>query len=138
MTALGCCCETMSLTFRGCKFRPILTYGLSEISLSAMPIPNDDLEGIFQTFYPHCARTNILRPADAHKLAVLFMVFLLGALYDLEKDCKSSSIEAEDYHLLARAALASDPVTENTTVHAVQAFVSPFVLFCFVCATRFN
>ena len=68
--------------------------------------------------------------SDAHKLAALFMVFLFGTLYDLEMDCRSSSSGAEDYHLLARAALASDPITENTTFHGVQAFVSPIVWFC--------
>jgi len=117
----------MFIVFLGCKFRFLtLQCALSEIeSASAMPVPNDDLEHIFITFYPHCTKIGSLVPYDAHRLALLFMVFLLGTLYDLEMDCMNSSSGAEDYHMLARAALASDPITENTTVHGVQAFVSP-------------
>lgn len=98
---------------------------------SAMPIPKDDLELLFLTFYPHRRKMiNTLKPSDAHRLAILFMVFLFGTLYDLDMDYQSSSSGAEDYLLLARAALASDPMTEHTTVHGVQAFVSPPLWSC--------
>lgn len=137
MTVLRRCCTAIFMGFLGCKSTLFLGCVDTEIkSASAMPVPNADLERIFATFYPHCTKTDTLILSDAHKLAVLFMVFLFGTLYDLGMDCISSSSGAEGYHLLARAALASDPITEHTTVHGVQAFVSPVVRFCLFLVTR--
>lgn len=54
------------------------------------------------------------------------MIFLLGTLYDLELDIERVSADAELFHNLARAAIASYPVVDFPTVEGIQAIVSTF------------
>lgn len=54
-----------------------------------------------------------------HDLALVFLVFALGALLDSAQDVASA--EAEHYHHLARAALCLQPVLEKPSIVAIQA-----------------
>ncbi|KDQ57026.1 hypothetical protein JAAARDRAFT_157067 [Jaapia argillacea MUCL 33604] len=54
-----------------------------------------------------------------HKLAVLYMVFALGALMDLTLPPQNA--EAEEYYRLGRAALALRSVVDSPSIEAVQA-----------------
>ncbi|TFK76007.1 hypothetical protein BDN72DRAFT_756432 [Pluteus cervinus] len=54
-----------------------------------------------------------------HRLAVLFMIFALGALYDLTLE--PSNDEAENFHLLARAALALKAIYDSPEMATLQA-----------------
>ena len=67
-------------------------------------------------------------PIDSHRLAVLYMVFALGTLFDLEKPYLS--VEATQYYQLARASLSIDSVLEHQTIPAIQALVSVFPYLC--------
>lgn len=67
-------------------------------------------------------------PIDSHRLAVLYMVFALGTLFDLEKPYLS--IESTQYYQLARASLSIDSVLEHQTIPAIQALVSVFPYLC--------
>ena len=90
----------------------------------AAPIPNKDLEEIFHRFYPRNSPTSSISFADIHRLAALFMVFEIGRLMDLSKDSDAIASDPELFHLLARAALAADSITEHPTVAGIQAMVS--------------
>jgi hypothetical protein len=83
----------------------------------------DTLENLFYPFYPNGVVVDSLEPADAHRLAVLFMIFLLGTLYDLDLDIERVSADAEMFHTLARAAMASYAVVDFPTVQGIQAIV---------------
>lgn len=86
-------------------------------------MPNEDLNVIMNDFYPTGNPAEHLSVTDAHRLAVLFMIFQLGTIMDLEKDSVTAASDSELFHLLARAALVADPLTEHTTVSGIQAFV---------------
>jgi hypothetical protein len=88
-----------------------------------MPVPKLALERIFGDLYPEGTKTTTLNQSNAHSLAVMFMVLLLGTFYELNLEEPSVSAQTERFHSLARAAMAADPVTENTTVQGVQAIV---------------
>ena len=60
-------------------------------------------------------------PVDSHRLAVLYMVFALGTLFDLDQPFLS--VEATRYYQLARASLSLDSPLENQTIPAIQALV---------------
>jgi len=81
-------------------------------------------QNILALFYTGGIETKALGHSDAHRLAFLFMIFLLGTLYDLDLDIERVSAQTEEYHTLARAVLAAVPITDYPTVHAVQAMVS--------------
>ncbi len=66
-------------------------------------------------------------PTDSHRLAVLYMVFALGTLMDLDKSYLS--LEATQYYQLARASLALDSILEHQSIPAVQALVRLPILF---------
>ncbi|KAF7364349.1 Zn(2)-C6 fungal-type domain-containing protein [Mycena sanguinolenta] len=57
--------------------------------------------------------------ATAHQMAVLFLVFALGALVDL--DLPAYNTEADQYFNLASAAMSITSVLEDSTVETVQA-----------------
>ncbi|KIP05474.1 hypothetical protein PHLGIDRAFT_108161 [Phlebiopsis gigantea 11061_1 CR5-6] len=85
------------------------------------PIPENEF---YSTVFARIYDQNIALdqdPIDSHRLAVLYMVFALGTLFDLEK--QSLSLEATQYYQLARAALSMDPVLEHQTIPAIQALV---------------
>ncbi|EIW75306.1 hypothetical protein CONPUDRAFT_140195 [Coniophora puteana RWD-64-598 SS2] len=54
-----------------------------------------------------------------HGLCVLFLLFGIGALVDLE--CSAISPEAEHFHQIARAALCIQPVLEKPSLVTIQA-----------------
>ncbi|KAH7909940.1 fungal-specific transcription factor domain-containing protein [Hygrophoropsis aurantiaca] len=62
-------------------------------------------------------------PADEHKsahdLALLFLIFAIGALVDLAQE--PSNPEAEHYHQIARAAICLQPVLEKPSLVTIQA-----------------
>ena len=82
------------------------------------------LQNIFAPLYPGGIKTDDLRHSDAHRLALLFMVFLLGTLYDLDLDIEQVAAQTDEYHSLARAVMAAVPITDHPTVQGVQAMVS--------------
>jgi hypothetical protein len=53
-----------------------------------------------------------------HDLALLFMVFAIGALVDLRQD--PANPEAEHYHQIARAAICLQPVLEKPSLVTIQ------------------
>lgn len=56
---------------------------------------------------------------SAHELALLFLVFAVGALVDLTQD--PANAEAEHYHQIARAAICLQPVLEKPSLVTIQA-----------------
>jgi hypothetical protein len=60
-------------------------------------------------------------PIGSHNLAVMFLVFALGALLDLEG--QSHSPEAKWYYQLGRAALSFEPVLDSPSLRTIQALV---------------
>ena len=56
---------------------------------------------------------------SAHELALLFLVFAIGALVDLTQD--PANAEAEHYHQIARAAICLQPVLEKPSLVTIQA-----------------
>lgn len=56
---------------------------------------------------------------SAHELALLFLVFAVGALVDLTQD--PGNAEAEHYHQIARAAICLQPVLEKPSLVTIQA-----------------
>ncbi|KII83074.1 hypothetical protein PLICRDRAFT_47428 [Plicaturopsis crispa FD-325 SS-3] len=53
-----------------------------------------------------------------HDLALLFIVFALGALFDMSKD--PAVAEAEHFHQLTRAAIGLQPVLEGPSISTIQ------------------
>ena len=53
-----------------------------------------------------------------HDLALLFMVFAIGALVDLRQD--PNNPEADHYHQIARAAICLQPVLEKPSLVTIQ------------------
>ena len=56
---------------------------------------------------------------SAHELALLFLVFAVGALVDLTQH--PANAEAEHYHQIARAAICLQPVLEMPSLVTIQA-----------------
>ncbi|KIJ65371.1 hypothetical protein HYDPIDRAFT_110415 [Hydnomerulius pinastri MD-312] len=56
---------------------------------------------------------------SAHDLALLFLVFAVGALVDLTQE--PANPEAEHYHQIARAAICLQPVLEKPSLVTIQA-----------------
>ncbi|KAF8448743.1 fungal-specific transcription factor domain-containing protein [Boletus edulis BED1] len=56
---------------------------------------------------------------SCHELALLFLVFAIGALVDLTQD--PGNAEAEHYHQIARAAICLQPVLEKPSLVTIQA-----------------
>lgn len=54
-----------------------------------------------------------------HELALLLLIFAVGALVDLQQE--PSNPEAEHYHQLARAAICLQPVLEKPSLITIQA-----------------
>lgn len=85
------------------------------------PIPETEFyQTIFSRVYeqPPSADVEII---DSHRLAVLFLVFALGTLLDL--DLPSLNSEATTYYQLGRAALSLDSILESQSIPAIQALV---------------
>lgn len=76
---------------------------------------------ILNECYPDNMPAATLQHVSSHRLSFLFMVFALGTLMDIHRPL--CSIEAEEYHTLARACLCVEPVYDNSTLQAVQTMV---------------
>lgn len=100
----------------------ILNSSRLRINVSQNPIPRDAfMTLIFNECYPNNRPATSLRKVSSHRLSVLFMVFALGTLMDTRRP--PCSIEAEEYHTLARACLCVEPVYDNSSLQAVQSMV---------------
>ncbi|KAG6888565.1 hypothetical protein C0995_007354 [Termitomyces sp. Mi166 len=95
--------------------------------------PADRALELRQTYYNHAAwilnpGTQPNDPQVAHRLSLLFMVLAIGCLVDT--GLPAYNLEAERYHQLARAALFSNSIFDDPTIHAVQAlFLMTFYMF---------
>lgn len=58
---------------------------------------------------------------SADRLSVMFMVFAVGAFFDFEQPLIPP--EAEEFYVLARAALCVRPVYDYPTVYSIQSMV---------------
>ena len=79
-------------------------------------VPPDQIKDeIFPEYY------HTLGPAEdkPHQLALLFLVFAIGALVDLYQE--PGNTEAERYHHVARAAICLQSVMEKPSVETIQA-----------------
>ena len=85
------------------------------------PLPETEFyQTIFTyVYYQPPSADEIIHP---HGLAVLFLVFALGTLLDL--DLPYLHAEASQYYQLGRAALSLDSVLESQSIPAIQALVS--------------
>ena len=93
---------------------------------SQNPVPRDSFSTlILNECYPDERPPASLRHVSSHRLSVLFMVFALGTLMDIHRPL--CSIEAEEYHTLARACLCVEPVYDNSSLQAVQSMVCPIL-----------
>ncbi|CCL98901.1 uncharacterized protein FIBRA_00908 [Fibroporia radiculosa] len=59
--------------------------------------------------------------ASMHAMAMMFMVFALGTLFDMESS--PSAIEAHEYYILSRICLRCAPPIQDTTLTAVQTII---------------
>ncbi|KAI0343138.1 hypothetical protein BDW22DRAFT_1329008 [Trametopsis cervina] len=85
------------------------------------PIPEAELyNNIFSRIYDQPLAID-QDPTHSHRLAVLYMVFALGTLMDLEQPYLS--IASTQYYQLARAALSLDSILEHQSIPAIQALV---------------
>lgn len=79
---------------------------------------------IFPAAYPEPSLDH-QEPIHAHRLALIFAIFALGALFDLEKPLRSS--EAEHYATLAQECLSSSHFLSEPTLAAVQTLILLYV-----------
>lgn len=86
------------------------------------PAPRPTLQKIFEEAYSPRAfdpAPNCLRQVGHQRLALLFIVFALGALHSLELPPNDPS--AEEYFSLAKTCLAKGDFMRNNTLAGVQA-----------------
>ncbi|KIK95062.1 hypothetical protein PAXRUDRAFT_827363 [Paxillus rubicundulus Ve08.2h10] len=80
-------------------------------------------EQIMEELLPRYYSKGSLKATDGtkhtHDLALLFLIFAMGALVDLKQ--LSGNSEAEHYHQIARAAIYLQPVLEKPSVETIQA-----------------
>ncbi|KAG8719634.1 hypothetical protein FRC08_002362 [Ceratobasidium sp. 394] len=94
------------------------------------PIPRSQfIETIFNRMYR--TPTNV-DACSAHQYSVMFGILAVGV--QLNTDLPPYHQDAEQYHMLARAALALDCCSENTTVASIQAIL----LMCYFCQLTDN
>ncbi|KIJ44330.1 hypothetical protein M422DRAFT_30475 [Sphaerobolus stellatus SS14] len=84
---------------------------------SVDPVHKEDfLHRVLTECYPN--GQPCLDTISADRLSVLFMVFTVGAFFDFEQALVPR--EAEDFYIMARAALCVQPIYDHPTVYAVQ------------------
>ncbi|KAF5388699.1 hypothetical protein D9757_004824 [Collybiopsis confluens] len=82
----------------------------------------DFRQTIFQPIYePHADDHSFEDPLSSHKLAILFLIFALGALLDF--DGQAHSPEAKWYYQLGRAALSLESVLDSPAMSTIQALI---------------
>ncbi|KZV60708.1 hypothetical protein PENSPDRAFT_659412 [Peniophora sp. CONT] len=85
------------------------------------PVEPDDLwTNIFNPVY-QMPQDEVYVPVQSHRVAVLYLMFALAELLNLERQPYSK--EADHYFKFARAALAVDSVLEEQSIQAIQALV---------------
>ncbi|GJJ11481.1 hypothetical protein Clacol_005714 [Clathrus columnatus] len=89
---------------------------LSPVSLTTKTLMN--------TFYPNGERTLDLTVASSQSLAYLFMIFLLGSLYDVNISVDAMTKDVDRYFTLARAAMASFPIDVYPRINGIRAIVN--------------
>jgi hypothetical protein len=77
---------------------------------------------IYYQFYHPNAAPPVNDIYLSHQLGLMFMVLAIGSLMDIKR--QAYNVDAEKYHMLARAALFQSPIFEQPTISAVQALVS--------------
>ncbi|KAG9123487.1 hypothetical protein FRC07_014877 [Ceratobasidium sp. 392] len=83
------------------------------------PIPRSQfIETIFNRMYRTPTNVDACSP---HQYSVMFGILAVGV--QLNTDLPPYHQDAEQYHMLARAALALDCCSENTTVSSIQAII---------------
>ncbi|KAH9933330.1 fungal-specific transcription factor domain-containing protein [Fomitopsis serialis] len=85
------------------------------------PIPESEFYGTVLSRFYEIADWSDQDSDYSHKMAILFMVFAMGSLLDL--DTAPQSVEAARYYQLGRAALSLDSILEHQTIPAIQALI---------------
>ncbi|TFK51695.1 hypothetical protein OE88DRAFT_1460474 [Heliocybe sulcata] len=80
----------------------------------------DFIDNVYTRFYNDVSLPEFT-PVETHRLAVLYMVFAMGALLDLDRP--PLSLEANQYYSLGRAALSIGSVLEEPSILSIQALV---------------
>lgn len=76
-------------------------------------------QDLMPAFYRRADRLDVATGEDGpHDLALLLIVFAVGALVDLSLPAYNA--EAQRYHILARAALALQPLVEKASLNTVK------------------
>ncbi|KIY46632.1 hypothetical protein FISHEDRAFT_75449 [Fistulina hepatica ATCC 64428] len=99
---------------------------LEQASWCFCPMPRDEIIDDFMIPIYKGRKDRLIDPTagyamSVHKLAVLFLLFAMGALVDLTLDFHNA--EAEGYYHLGRAALASRSVFDSGEIATLQAIV---------------
>ncbi|KAI0691234.1 hypothetical protein BC835DRAFT_1279571 [Cytidiella melzeri] len=85
-------------------------------------------EQVYYQFYNPNAAPPVNDIYLSHQLGLMFMVLAIGSLMDIKR--QAYNIEAEKYHMLARAALFQSPIFEQPTISAVQTlYLMAFYMF---------
>ncbi|EGN96940.1 hypothetical protein SERLA73DRAFT_75787 [Serpula lacrymans var. lacrymans S7.3] len=77
------------------------------------------MDEILPVYYSSSSVKPVEEHNSAHELALLFVVFAVGALVDLTQE--PGNVEAEHYHQIARAAICLQPVLEKPSLTTIQA-----------------
>lgn len=83
----------------------------------------EDLYSLIRYFYPFQEKIEHLKVQDSRRLSLLFLVCLFGTIFDFELDPKTVISQTEMLHIMARASLASYPVSVETTAETIQSLV---------------
>ncbi|TFY61761.1 hypothetical protein EVJ58_g4311 [Rhodofomes roseus] len=92
------------------------------------PIPEPEFHGAVLSRLYDYENTGLADqdPDYSHKMSVLFMVFAMGSLLDLDKSPSTVTGDAARYYQLGRAALSLDSILEHQTIPAIQALSITF------------
>lgn len=77
------------------------------------------MDELLPSYYSNSPMEPFDEPKGDHELALLLLVFAVGALVDLQQE--PFNPEAEHYHQLARAAICLQPVLEKPSLITIQA-----------------
>ncbi|KZT27792.1 hypothetical protein NEOLEDRAFT_1059659 [Neolentinus lepideus HHB14362 ss-1] len=80
----------------------------------------DFIDNVYIKFYNDISLPEFA-PVEMHRLAVLYMVFAMGALLDLDRP--PLCLEANQYYSLGRAALSIGSVLEEPSIQSIQALI---------------
>ncbi|KAF8639464.1 hypothetical protein AX16_010317, partial [Volvariella volvacea WC 439] len=100
---------------------------IEHASWAFRPLKRDEIiNHVLTPIYKHMkeapvAGSNSQYAISPHQLAVLFMIFALGALVDLTLE--PYNLESETYHLLSRAALSLRSILDSPEIFTVQAVI---------------